>query len=251
MASLTYAILTLNEEREIGDCIQSLGPSSEVLLLDSGSIDATVERAREAAGESGHMLRVVHRPFRDYADQRNAALDLVRTDWVFFVDADERSSPEQAAEVDARITASDPPSGLWTPRANIIFGHRMRYTGWWPDYQLRLFQPRRGRYDPARPVHELVQLDGPAEHLRTPLTHYNYRSLGQFIVKQRRYARHEAKQRLAAGERVRPRALVSLPAREFTRRSITLSGWRDGGHGLLLSALMAWYRLLVVVRMRG
>ena len=249
--SLSYAILTLNEAAEIGDCIRSLGPAEELLLLDSGSADGTLEQARAAARGMPFALRIAQHPFRDYADQRNAALGLLRTEWVFFVDADERSSPEQTAEVAARTAGPDAPAGFWVPRANIIFGHRMRYTGWSPDYQLRLFRVKRGRYDPSRPVHELVQLDGRVEHLHTRLVHYNYRRVPQFFSKQRRYARQEARQRRLAGERARPRALLSLPVREFMWRYYALSGWRDGGHGLLLSLLMGWYRLLVVWGMRG
>lgn len=249
--TLSYAILTLNEAAEIGACIRSLGPAQELLLLDSGSTDATIQTARDAAHGMPFPLRVEQRPFRDYADQRNAALDLVDGDWIFFVDADERSSAEQTAEVAVRIAAPDAPAGFWVPRANIIFGHRMRHAGWSPDYQLRLFQTRRGRYDPARPVHELVQLDGPAGHLRTPLVHFNYRRVAQFVTKQRRYARQEAQQRLRDGERARLRSFLSLPAREAYWRYVTLAGWRDGGHGLLLSLLMGWYRLLVVREMRG
>lgn len=248
--TLSYAILTLNEEREIADCIRSLGPAEELLVLDSGSSDATLERARAASEGMPFRLRLAQRPFRDYADQRNAALDLLTSDWVFFVDADERSTPEQIAEVAARLAAPDAPAGFWVPRANIIFGRRIRHTGWWPDYQLRLFQRRRGRYDPARPVHELVCLHGEAGHLLAPLVHYNYRRVGQFIQKQRRYAVHEARQLRAAGQRPRTRALFGQPAREFLRRYIILGGWRDGGHGLLLSLLMAWYRLLVVRALR-
>jgi (heptosyl)LPS beta-1,4-glucosyltransferase len=249
--SLGYAVLTLNEAAEIGACIRSLGPAQELLVLDSGSTDGTLEQVRAAARGMPFALRIAQHPFRDYADQRNAALALLHTDWVFFVDADERSSPEQTAEVALRTAPPGAPAGFWVPRANIIFGHRMRHAGWSPDYQLRLFQVRRGRYGPARPVHELVQLDGPVEHLQTRLVHYNYRRVSQFFSKQRRYARQEARQRRLAGERVRPRALLGLPAREFVWRYVTLSGWRDGGHGLLLSLLMGWYRLLVVREMRG
>lgn len=249
--SLSYCVLTLNEAAEIGDCIRSLGPAEELLLLDSGSSDGTLAEARAAAQGMPFPLRIAQHAFRDYADQRNAALDLLHTDWVFFVDADERSSLEQTAEVATRTAAPDAPAGFWVPRANMIFGHRMRHTGWSPDYQLRLFQVRRGRYDPARQVHELVQLDGPVEHLQTRLVHYNYRRVSQFILKQRRYARQEARQIRMDGRRVRPRALLSLPLREFFWRYVTLSGWRDGGHGLLLSLLMGWYRWLVVRETRG
>lgn len=248
--SLSYVVLTQNEATEIGSCLRSLGPAHEVLVVDGGSTDDTLKQARAAAMGMPFPLRIVQHPFRDFAAQRNVALDLLDSDWVYFVDADERSSPEQTAEIARRLAKPDAPAGFWVPRANIIFGHQMRHTGWSPDYQLRLFRVSRGRYDPARRVHELVQLDGAIEHLQAPLIHYNYRNLSQFITKQRRYARHEAQQRLLAGERFRPRALLSLPAREFLWRYVTLAGWRDAGHGLLLSLLMAWYRLLVGWKMR-
>ncbi len=243
---LTHVILTLNEAAEIAACVRSLGPADELLLLDSGSSDDTVRRCREASVGLPFRVRTVTRPFQNYADQRNAALELARSDWVLFIDADERSSPEQAVEMALRTQAPDAPAGFWIPRRNVILGHGMHYTGWWPDYQLRLFQTRLGRYDPDRPVHELVELRGEAQHLQAPLLHYNYRTLRQFFTKQQRYALHEARQLQRQGQRFRPRALAGQPLREFVRRYVQLSGWRDGGHGLLLSALMAWYRLEVL-----
>ncbi|HEX7593504.1 MAG TPA: glycosyltransferase family 2 protein, partial [Anaerolineae bacterium] len=124
---------------------------------------------------------------------------------------------------------------------NIIFGKEIRYTGWSPDYQPRVLRKGRARFDPAREVHELVVWDGEVGYLREPLIHYNYETLAQFREKQIKYTRYETQVWYAEGKRARWRGLIGQPMREFLRRYISLRGWRDGGHGLLLSALMAYY----------
>ncbi len=131
--------------------------------------------------------------------------------------------------------------GFWVPRRNIILGKEIRHTGWSPDYQPRVLRKGRARFDPARAVHELVLWDGAAGYLREPLIHYNYETLAQFRAKQIVYTRYEAQVWHAEGKRARWRGALGQPAREFLRRYISLQGWRDGGHGLLLSALMAYY----------
>ncbi len=97
------------------------------------------------------------------------------------------------------------------------------------------------RFDPAREVHELVVWDGDVGYLREPLIHYNYETLAQFRAKQQKYTRYEAQVWYAEGKRARWRGAVGQPLREFFRRYIALQGWRDGGHGLWLSGLMAYY----------
>ena len=125
------------------------------------------------------------------------------------------------------------------PRRNIIAGKWVRHAGWDPDYQLRLFRTDRGRYDPARPVHELVLLDGPDAHLEARLVHYNYDDWQHFWIKQQRYARIEAAARVSRGHRVRPHNFILQPWREFWRRYVTLEGWRSGTHGIILAILLA------------
>src|SRR5262249_54525784 len=117
----------------------------------------------------------------------------------------------------------------------------MKHTGWYPDHQMRLLDRRHARYDEAVPVHEVVVLDHPsAGYLRNHFIHHNYDSLRQFFSKQERYSDFEAKQLLVGG-RPRVRSLASMPVREFIRRYWHLEGYRDGGHGLLLSLLMAYF----------
>lgn len=243
---LVAIVLTKNEERNIVACLESLRWADELVVLDSLSTDRTVRLAEEAGA------RVLTRPFDHYAAQRNAALEAVDAEWVFFVDADERATPALADEVREKIASAAPQvAGYWVPRENHIVGRVMRGGGWHPDYQLRLLRRGRARYDPARPVHEVVLLDGEAGYLQHPLIHYNYDTWGEFHAKQRRYAELEALALYCQGVRPLPHRYVTQPWREFRRRYFALAGYRDGWHGLRLSLYMAWYTLVAYARLRS
>jgi (heptosyl)LPS beta-1,4-glucosyltransferase len=236
---LVAVVLTKNEERHIVACLDSLRWADGLVVFDSLSSDRTVALAEEAGAQ------VLTRPFDHYAAQRNAALEAVAAEWVLFVDADERATPELAAEVREKVADESPEmAGYWLPRENHIVGRVIRGGGWCPDYQLRLLRKGRARYDPARPVHEVVLLEGQAGHLRHPLIHYNYDTWAQFHAKQRRYAAYEAYALYEQGVRPRYRSYLSQPLREFRRRYFTLAGYQDGAHGLRLSLYMAWYTLV-------
>jgi glycosyltransferase involved in cell wall biosynthesis len=236
---LAGVVLTRNEARHIGDCLDSLAWADERVVVDDFSSDDTAEIA------AAHGVRVVSHRLESFAAQRNAALGAVDTDWVLFVDADERCTPALAEEVRQVIRYGDARAraGWWIPRHNYMLGHRMRGGGWYPDHQLRLLRRDRARYDPARPVHEIVLLDGQAGYLKNPLIHYNYDTVVQFREKMGRYTVYEAQILHQQGVRVRPWTYVTMPLREFWRRFATLRGYRDHVYGLLFCALMAWYTL--------
>jgi glycosyltransferase involved in cell wall biosynthesis len=245
VTKLSTITLARDEEANIVECLESLAWADErIVLLDPRTQDRTAELAR-AAGASVH-----ERPFVNFADQHQAALALPRHDWVLSVDADERVTPALAAEI-RQVIERPSPVGWWVPRHNIIWGRQIRHTGWYPDYQLRLMRRSCARYDPEREVHELVILDGEAGYLEQALVHYNYRTVGEFLQKTGRYTVLEAGILHKAGVPVRWRSLVGQPLREFWRRYVSLRGYRDGGHGLLLSLLMAYYRGLTYWRLRG
>lgn len=236
-------ILTKNEEANIADCIESLQWTDGVLVFDSYSEDRTVEIARTLGAQ------VIQHPFRGYGSQRNAALDAVDAEWVFFVDADERAPPRLATEI-RQVIEDHAYVGWWVPRHNYIFGGIVYHTGWYPDYQLRLLRRQRARYDPQREVHEIVILDGEAGYLEHPLIHYNYATVSQFLSKQRRYADYDARILWEQGICARPHKFITRPWAEFCRRYFTLQGYKDGWRGLLLSGLMAYYQLVVYNRLR-
>ena len=238
MKALSAVILTRDEEKLLPGCLASVGWADEVLVLDSYSADRTLEIARASGA------RIERRRFEDFARQRNAALNLARSEWVLFVDADERVSDELRQEI-TRLLCAEPRgracSGFWIPRHNYIFGAWIKHAGWYPDRQLRLLLRTAAHYDLSRPVHELVQLDGEAGLLCGHLIHENYESIAEFVRKQRTYAGYEAQQLMLAGVRPRVHNFVLQPLREFRRRLVNLQGWKDGWRGWLLSGLMAWH----------
>jgi glycosyltransferase involved in cell wall biosynthesis len=231
-AELTAVILTLNEAKHIQACIQSLHWADKVLVFDSFSQDETVSLA-ELAG-----ARVLQSKFENYAQQRNAALAALQTDWVFFVDADERGTEALAQEI-RQVMAARPEQGWYVPRHNYIFGKLTQGAGWYPDYQLRLFKLGKVHYE--RPVHELALVAGEIGYLQNPLIHYNYHDMAQFQETQQRYTQYDASILKAAGIRPKPRNFVLQPLRQFYWRFVTLHGYEDGLHGLRLSLYMAYY----------
>jgi glycosyltransferase involved in cell wall biosynthesis len=232
---LSVIILTHNEEKHIRDCIASVRDfADEVIVLDDFSTNRVPEMARELGA------RVEQRKLDNFPNQRNHAINLARGEWIFFIDADERATPALGTEIQNAIRDSQF-VGFWIPRRNIIFGKEIRHTGWSPDYQPRVLCKGRARFDPERQVHELILWDGEVGYLREPLIHFNYETLAQFRAKQIKYTRYEAQVWFNEGKRAHKRGFVGQPIREFLRRYISLQGWRDGGHGLWLSALMAYY----------
>jgi glycosyltransferase involved in cell wall biosynthesis len=237
-------VLARDEEANLSDCLQSVAWADRLcVLLDP----RTTDRSAQIAAGLGAEVR--EHPFADFASQRNAALEAFEADWVFFIDADERCTSELAAEI--RSAVQHPTIvGWWVPRRNFIWGRWIRHAGWYPDHQLRLLKRGRARYDPAREVHEVVVLDGSAGYLEHPFVHHNYATVGQFMRKQDHYAHYEARVLVREGISPRPHSLLLQPAREFTRRYLSLRGYRDGLHGLLLCTLMAYYTFIAYWRAR-
>jgi len=240
------AVLTKNEAGHIADCLKSVPWADIVFLEDSFSNDGTVEIARDLGAQ------VFQSEFGNFALARNRALENARRlglEWLFFVDADERVTPELKQEIEHVIEQSDL-AGWWVPRYNVMWGHRMRGGGWYPDYQLRLLRVGAARYDPGLQVHEVAVLDGRAGYLKEHLIHYNYGSLAQFRFKQNRYIEFEAKILKEKGIRAKPWTYLTMPLREFYRRYFSLQGYRDGWLGLQVCGLMSWYTLIIYWRLQ-
>ncbi|MEM7134122.1 MAG: glycosyltransferase family 2 protein [Chloroflexota bacterium] len=242
MPTITAVILTKDEANHIVHCIESLsGWVDSIVVFDSYSHDDTCLLARQA----GAMI--IQHPWENFASQRQAALNAIESEWILFIDADERATVEFAYEV-RKLVDNDqvrsgivPLAGYWLPRRNFIIGKELRHGGYYPDYQLRLLRRGHARYDPRRQVHETVLLDGNSAFISQPILHYNYDSWKQFHQKQRFYAEYEAQILAARGIRPRPHNFVLQPLREFRRRYISLMGWKDGWRGLQLAVLYAWY----------
>lgn len=239
---LTAIILTLNEAEHIQDCVRSLLWADRVVVFDSFSQDATLDLAVAAGAD------VLQSHFENYAQQRNAALDAIDADWVFFVDADERATLPLAEEIQ-RVVGERPEAGWLVPRDNYIFGRLTRGAGWYPDYQLRLLQAGKVRYE--RPVHETAVVDGATGKLQNALVHYNYRDIVQFHAKQKAYSSYDAQLMLEDGQRPRVHQTFLQPWRQFWWRFVELKAYRDGFHGLRLSLLLAYYEWVKYRKLAG
>jgi glycosyltransferase involved in cell wall biosynthesis len=258
---VSVAIIAKDEQRHIGAALASVaGWADEVIvLLDSRTSDDTAAISRE------HGAQVIIEPWRGFAAQRNRALGLCSGEWVLFLDADERVTPELRDEVlqiancklqiervqFAICNLQSTIMGYWIPRHNQFFGTTLRGGGWYPDHQLRLLRRTHARYDETQLVHEFAQLDGPAGYLTQHLLHLNIEHMDELWRKQTSYAIHEAQALYHAGRRARWRNFVGAPLREFVRRYITLGGYRDGATGLLLCATLAYFEWVKFVHLKG
>jgi glycosyltransferase involved in cell wall biosynthesis len=212
---LSLIIPTRNEERNLRTTIESVAKwADEVFVLDSYSDDRTVEVAEEMCA------RVAQRPFDNFSAQKNWGLDNlpIRNEWVFFLDADERLTPALWDEIGAVLNdPSCPCAGFYIARKNHFMGKWIRHAGMFPDWQLRLFKRRLGRYE-DRIVHEHVLLNGRARYLKNALEHDDFKGLERWFDRHNVYTSMEAKEilRLAHirnGTRLKPRLLAQGPER--------------------------------------
>ncbi|MCR6687669.1 glycosyltransferase family 2 protein [Pseudoxanthomonas sp.] len=233
---MSACIIAFNEAGRIGDCLASLAFCDEIVLVDSGSTDATVAICAAAGA------RVLHRPFDGFRSQKQFAVEQAAHDWVLCLDADERVSPELRASIEAaRAAGFAGAAGYRFARLSDYFGRFLRHGNAYPDRVLRLFDRRRGGWRGSREIHEAASVDGPVRRLAGDLVHYPYRSLEQQLAKTQRYARMMAEHEFARGKRARWSKLVLAPAWRFWRGWLLRGGFLDGWRGLVYAYVRANY----------
>ena len=234
---LSVIIIALNQEANIGACLASVRFADEIVVVDTGSTDRTVELARAGGA------RVVITAWQGFAGTKNFALDQARGDWVFSLDTDERVSAALQTEILAIIQADGPLNGYRVPRKNYFGGRWIRHLGWHPDYTLRLWRREQGRFR-DREVHEEVEVEGKVGLLQTPLDHYSYRNLEEYAARQDRYARLAAREMCKQGRRLRPGELWWRPFFTFLRLYFLKKGFLEGALGLALARQGSRYNFL-------
>ena len=233
MPPLSVTIITLNEAAHIGAAIDSASWADEVIVVDSGSSDDTVAIARSKGA------RVDVRPWSGYVDQKNFAATLASHDWIFSLDADERLTPELAAEIRSLLASNPDRAGYRVPRVTYHFGRWIRTTDFYPDFQTRLYDRRRARWH-GKYVHESVHVESEPGRLRHELLHYSYRDLRDHLDRINRYSTLAARQMLENGRRAGVVDLLIHPPAAFLRNYILRKGILDGAAGLLLSIVNSY-----------
>ena len=235
MATLTVVTLTLNEENNIVECLQSVAWADQIIVVDSGSADATLTLAKKFTND------IVQIEWKGYGEARNRALDLARGEWILWLDADERVPDELAKEI--RATLSTPPAGIAgfdVARRAYFLGKWIRHCGWYPGRIVRLFRRGKARFSETR-VHEQLSIDGPVGRLRNDLLHYTDVDLEQYFRKFNKYTTLAAEDLRSRGRSAGLVDLVFRPPFMFFKMYVLRLGFLDGMHGLILCAVSAAY----------
>lgn len=238
-AKLSVVIITLNEEENLPRCLASIKKiADEIVLVDSGSKDKTISIARSWGA------RVFIRPFDNFANQRNFALEKARGTWILSVDADETVTKSLAKEIKKAI-CSDRFDAYSIPRKNIIFGKFIKHTRWQPelDRHIWLFKKEKGRW--VGDVHEEVEVQGKVSKLNSAKIHYQYKTVSEFFEMMNRYSEMEAEEKFRKGIKFSYFRLFYDPLYNFLVRFFYRLGFLDGWRGFVLSYLMAIYHLQV------
>lgn len=235
-SQLTVIILAKNAATLIADCITSAVFADEILVLDSGSTDGTVERAQQLGA------RVVTEPlWRGYGPQRQYAQTLASHEWIFWLDSDERITPELRASIEQVLVNPESQYAWQANRLTDFFGCYIRHCGWYPDWVVRLHHRDRYRYNAAM-VHEAIEVaPGCLRSLAGDLLHHTSELVDDYLYKSVRYALAWAHERHGRGKRVTVAGVLLRPLWTFLSFYLLRRGFLDGRHGLLLAAQSAHY----------
>lgn len=269
---LSVVILTLNEERNLPDCLESVKWADEIVVVDSFSTDKTLEIAKD------YDAKIFQRAFKGFGELKNFAISKVSSRWVLNMDADERVTKELRKEIED-ILDNPKFDGYYFPRKSYMGKKWLKYAGQYPSYQLRLFRKDRGKFEDSV-IHERVKVKGKAGYTKNDLIHYNFRTWEDFVDKMnwlttieakeltnkkfvvfyprrkiREFFREYSRQRRSGSDRrtsyVLARNVLSeyeiswlLPLRfitTFIRLYILMQGFRDGFSGFIWASLVSMH----------
>jgi len=243
MSNITAIIIARNEEQNIARSIGSLKGFSEVIVMDSGSTDRTVEIARSLGAT------VYQTDWPGYARQRQRAISKTTNEWVLFLDADEALDDSLNREI-RRISLAGPARGCFIKRDNYFIGQKIKHSRWGNDWQLRLFHKGSASI-PEVDIHEGVLINGPTGRLVTGcIKHHTVPNLFRYLEKINEYTSLEAKQKIREGRRFSALRLLWESLAEFWKLYIVLQGWREGIRGMAIAALSALGRFVVMAKIR-
>lgn len=247
--SLSVVLSVHNEEKQIEDALKSVKDlADEIIVVDNESTDRTrdiVKRLTKIILDHKNTPNTLNAP-------KNYGISKAKGDWILSLDADERVTPELAEEIskiqNSTFNIQHSPSGYWMPRKNEIFGKWLTGGIWWPDYQLRLFRRGQGKF-PAKHNHEFLDVNGTTKYLTSPLAHYSYTSIIQYVEKfTYTYLENEVENQITNGKKVYWYDAIRMPSSDFIINFFVRQGYKDGLHGLILAMLQAFYMFLVFAR---
>jgi len=227
--TLSVILITKNEAELVGQCLESVKWADEIVVVDSGSTDATVEICRR------YTDKVVVTDWPGFGPQKNRALAMATGEWVLSIDADEEVTHELRDSIRSVISDKNSSDAYEISRLSSYCGRFMRHGGWWPDPVLRLFRNGKGRFSDHR-VHERILMDTDnVRRLDGLLMHYSFRSLEQVLAKVNHYSTENASMLLTRGRKASLGTAILHGLWMFFRTYFLKAGFLDGREGFILA----------------
>lgn len=240
---VTAVVISFNEKDRIAACLESLSFADEIVVVDSGSADGT----REIAGR--YTPRVFDLPWKGFGPQKQAAVELASHDIIFCLDCDERATPELAAEIGELLRGADIRPAYSVPRRTFLGAKEIRYSGWYPDRTVRLFDRRKAGFSNSA-VHERVLVSGETGRLRNHILHYSFSGISDILKKMDRYVDLSAKEMLEAGRRSRISDITIRPFLAFAKSYLLRLGFLDGVEGFEIAVASGMHVFSKYVKLR-
>jgi len=238
MINLSVVILTKNEERNIQDCLESVvGWANEIIIVDDESTDKTVDIA------SGYTDKIITRKMEVEGSHRNFAYAQAKNLWVLSLDADERLTEELREEITEVLSQKIHFNGFTIPRRNFIGDYWVKYGGWYPSPQLRLFRKDKFRYEEVA-VHPRAFMDDPCGHLKSDMIHYSYRNIGDFLNKLNNQTSREAEKWFLQNKPMTLGRFLWRTYDRFMRTYFGRKGYKDGYIGFVVAFFAGLYQFL-------
>lgn len=225
---ISVIVITKNEAQNIDDCLASVNWADEIIVVDSGSTDGTVDICKK------YTDKIFVTDWPGFGPQKNRALEKATQPWVLSLDADERVTDQLREEIVNAIASGSANTGYDVPRKSTYCGRFMARSGWYPDYVLRLFRRDCGRFSDDA-VHEKVIVEGSTGRLTTPLLHYSFDNLEQVLHKVDHYSSLAARQLFERGRQATLATAIFKGMWSFIRSYFLKLGFLDGREGLMLA----------------
>lgn len=232
---ISALLITLNEEKNIDEILENLVFADEIIVVDSFSTDKTVEKVK-----GNKRANLIQREFKNYTDQKSFALDQATHDWILFLDADERITPELQAEILQIVQSPEPTASAYYFLRTFMFQNSvLRFSGWQTDKNYRLFKKSKVHFAEDRIVHETLVVDGESETLKNRLIHYSYSDYEDYKGKMIKYGTMKARDEFKKGKRGSWLHSVFRPTYKFFNHYILRLGFLDGKKGIIICYLNA------------
>ncbi len=237
---ITGLIISFNEEKHLEAVLKNIAFVDEIIIVDSNSTDRSIEII-----ESFPNVKLFQKKFENFTSQRNYALELASNDWILFIDADERVTPELKEEILETVRSDKAKEAYYFVRKFMYKGEPLHFSGWQTDKNYRLFRKSKASYVSERLVHETLQVNGESGVLKNKLIHYSFDDYDVYKGKMIKYGKLRGKELFLKGRKPSYLLMITKPLYKFLYDYFIRLGILDGKKGIVicyLNALSVYYR---------